>query len=163
MAVLLVHFSAPGFLPSAVNRSRAVITAASKSRPSMASSEPRKVQQSKGEFTVAKHGYVVSNCGWFSERSAHYMASGRPVITQETGFSEWLPTGAGLFSFSSPDDVIAALEELDRDYAYHCREARALAEQFFDSDKVLSRLIDLAMATVPSTPQDPPLSRSDQP
>ncbi|MHC4516780.1 MAG: glycosyltransferase [Planctomycetota bacterium] len=117
----------------------------------------RYIQQSKGEFTVAKHGYVVSNCGWFSERSAHYLASGRPVITQETGFSEWLPTGAGLFSFSSPEGVITALEELDRDYSYHCREARALAEQYFDSDKVLSRLVDLAVASSPGTRQEPPL------
>ncbi len=108
----------------------------------------RYIQQSKAEFTVAKHGYVVSYCGWFSERSAHYLASGRPVITQETGFSEWLPTGAGLFSFSCLDDVLHAIEELDRDYQYHCREARALAEEYFDSDKVLSRLIDLAMGSM---------------
>lgn len=108
----------------------------------------RYIQQSKGEFTVAKHGYVVSNCGWFSERSAHYLASGRPVITQETGFSEWLPTGAGLFSFTSPEDVLQALEALDRDYDHHCREARSLAEEYFDSDKVLSRLVDLSMSGI---------------
>lgn len=108
----------------------------------------RYIQQSKGEFTVAKHGYVVSKCGWFSERSAHYLASGRPVITQETGFSEWLPTGAGLFSFTSPEDVLQALEELEGDYDHHCRAARALAEEYFDSDKVLSRLIDLATRSI---------------
>jgi len=104
---------------------------------------------SKGEFTVAKHGYVRSRCGWFSERSAHYLASGRPVITQETGFSDWLPTGAGLFSFSNEDEVLAAIQEINRDHAFHCRQARGLVEEYFDSDKVLTRLLDHAM-TAPS-------------
>ena len=107
------------------------------------------VCESEHEFTVAKHGYVASRCGWFSERSAHYLASGRPVITQETGFSDWLPTGAGLFAFSNPDEVLAAIQEIDRDHAFHCREARALAEEYFDSDKVLTQLLDHAMTALP--------------
>jgi len=113
----------------------------------------RYIQESKGEFGIAKHGYVASCCGWFSERGANYLASGRPVIAQETGFSTWLPSGAGLFSFETPEDVLAAVEELNRNHAHHCREARALAEQFFDSDKVLSELVDLAMQSPPGTQQ----------
>lgn len=105
----------------------------------------RYIRDSRAEFTVAKQGYVVSHSGWFSERSANYLASGRPVITQQTGFSEWLPTGDGLLGFSSREEAIEALARLDRDYEHHCREARALAEAYFDSDRVLSRLVDLAI------------------
>ena len=74
------------------------------------------IRKSKGEFTVAKHGYAVSNCGWFSERSAVYLASGRPVMTQETGFSDWLATGAGLFSFRNLDEVMSGLEDINGRY-----------------------------------------------
>jgi Glycosyl transferases group 1 len=100
---------------------------------------------SRGEFTVAKHGYVASRCGWFSERSANYMASGRPVITQETGFSDWLPTGEGLLSFTTPDEAAAAIEAVCSDYDKHCRAARELVEAHFDSAKVLGRLVEIAM------------------
>ncbi len=105
----------------------------------------RYLQQSKAEFTVAKHGYVVSRCGWFSERSAHYLASGRPVITQDTGFGTWLPTGEGLIAFTTPAEAADAIAEVDRNYERHCRAARALAEEHFDSGKVLTRLLELAM------------------
>ncbi|HUQ47544.1 MAG TPA: glycosyltransferase [Gemmatimonadaceae bacterium] len=97
---------------------------------------------SKGEVTVAKDGYVTSNCGWFSERSAAYLASGRPVLTQETGFSGWLPTGKGVFSFRSRDELLSQLEEVVNDYDAHAKSARAVAEDFFDSDVVLKTLID---------------------
>jgi hypothetical protein len=99
------------------------------------------IQGSRAEFGIAKSGYVASRCGWFSDRRACYLASGRPVLAQETGFSHYLPTGEGLFAFESSADVLAAIEELDRDYAFHCRAARALAEDRFDSDKVLERLL----------------------
>jgi glycosyltransferase involved in cell wall biosynthesis len=99
------------------------------------------VQGSKAEFGVAKSGYVVSRCGWFSDRSACYLASGRPVIAQDTGFSQVLPTGAGLFAFTTADEVLAAVEELRFNYAYHARAARATAEEHFDSRKVLSLLL----------------------
>ncbi len=99
------------------------------------------IQGSKAEFGIAKSGYVAARCGWFSERSICYLASGRPVIAQETGFSHFLPTGEGLFAFETSDDVLAAIEALNGDYAYHSRAARALAEDYFDSDKVLSRLL----------------------
>ena len=102
----------------------------------------RFVQGSKGELGVAKSGYVVSRCGWFSDRSACYLASGRPVIAQETGFSQFLPTGRGLYSFTNTDDVLGAIDEINRDYAGQRRAAREVAEQFFDSDRVLAKLLD---------------------
>ncbi len=101
----------------------------------------RFIQGSRGELAVAKSGYVESRCGWFSDRSACYLASGRPVIAQETGFSDVLPVGAGLFAFESADDVARALEELERDYEGHRRAARSLAEERFASDLVLRRLL----------------------
>jgi hypothetical protein len=106
----------------------------------------RFIQGSKAEFGVAKSGYVVSQCGWFSDRSVCYLASGRPVVAQDTGFGRFLPTGAGLFAFKTEDDVLAAIDELRRDYPRHARAARTVAEDFFDSDKVLTRL--LAMVAV---------------
>lgn len=99
------------------------------------------VQGSKAEFGLTKSGYVAGRSGWFSDRSACYLASGRPVIAQETGFSEFLPTGAGLFAFQGADQVLEGIEALRRDYAGQCRGARAIAEEYFDSNKVLNRLL----------------------
>jgi hypothetical protein len=101
----------------------------------------RFIRGSKAEFGIAKSGYVVARCGWFSDRSACYLASGRPVIAQETGFSRFLPTGEGLFAFETVDEVMASIEEMNRDYERHARAARALADEYFDSDKVLTRLL----------------------
>ena len=106
----------------------------------------RFIQGSKAEFGIAKSGYVVSRCGWFSDRSACYLASGRPVIAQETGFSKYVPTGEGLFAFETKADVLAGIEAINRDYARHSRAARAIAEEHFDSDKVLSRLLQIVDA-----------------
>jgi len=100
------------------------------------------LQGSKGEFSVAKHGYAVSNSGWFSERSAGYLASGKPVLLQETGFSEVIETGRGLFCFNSTDEVIATMIEINLDYAKHCSYAREIAESFFNSDKILTSLLN---------------------
>jgi len=100
------------------------------------------IQNSKAEFGVAKSGYVRSRCGWFSDRSICYLASGRPVLAQETGFSRYLPTGAGLFPFETVDDILDALEHVNGDYSWHCRIARRLAEEHFQSDKVLGRLLE---------------------
>jgi hypothetical protein len=99
------------------------------------------IQGSKAEFGIAKSGYVVARCGWFSDRSVCYLASGRPVVAQETGFSRFLPTGAGLFPFETTDDVLAAIEAINSDYSYHSRAARAIAEEYFDSGRVLGRLL----------------------
>jgi hypothetical protein len=102
----------------------------------------RFVQGSKAEFGIAKSGYVVSQCGWFSDRSACYLASGRPVVAQETGFSKFLPTGEGLFSFSTIDDALRAVDDINRAYSRHHRAARALAEEYFDSRRVLTVLLE---------------------
>jgi hypothetical protein len=104
------------------------------------------IQGSKAEFGIAKSGYVVSRCGWFSDRSACYLASGRPVIAQDTGFDRFLPTGEGLFAFATMDEVLSAIGEMNRDYPRHRRAARALAEQYFDSRNVLTRLLDIVGA-----------------
>jgi hypothetical protein len=101
------------------------------------------VRSSKAEFGIAKSGYVASRCGWFSDRSVCYLASGRPVIAQETGFSRFLPVGAGLFAFDTIDEVLASIEALNGDYDRHARAARAVAEEYFDSDRVLERLLNV--------------------
>jgi hypothetical protein len=99
------------------------------------------IQHSKAEFGFAKSGYVVSQCGWFSDRSICYLASGRPVIAQETGFSPFLPTGQGLFAFESESELLNSIAEMNNDYAKHCVAARDIAEEFFDSGKVLTKLL----------------------
>ncbi len=104
------------------------------------------IQGSKAEFGIAKSGYVVSRCGWFSDRSICYLASGRPVIAQETGFSKFLPTGEGLFNFQNREEVLGAIEKLRTEYPRHARQARAIAEEYFDSNKVLNHLLDQVSA-----------------
>jgi hypothetical protein len=99
------------------------------------------IQGSWAEFGIAKSGYVASRCGWFSDRSVCYLASGRPVLAQETGFSYFLPVGEGLLAFDSADEALAAIDALRSDYPRHCRVARALAEEHFNSDRVLARLL----------------------
>lgn len=99
------------------------------------------IRQSRGEFTVAKDQNIRLRSGWFSERSAQYLAAGRPVITQDTGFSNILPTGRGLFAFSTMDDILAAVDAINADYAGHCRAAAELAREYFNYDVVLSRML----------------------
>ncbi|MGH8542400.1 MAG: glycosyltransferase [Gammaproteobacteria bacterium] len=101
----------------------------------------RFIQGSHGEFGIAKSGYVEAGCGWFSDRSVCYLASGRPVIAQDTGFGNVLPTGEGLFAFRTSEEVEEAIDELARDYGTQRRAARAIAEECFDSDVVLSSLL----------------------
>jgi hypothetical protein len=100
------------------------------------------VQASRGEFSVAKDQNVRLRTGWFSERSACYLAAGRPVVTQDTGFGTVLPTGEGLFAFSTSDEAIAALETIESDYGRHSRAARAIAEEYFRAETVLQRLLE---------------------
>jgi hypothetical protein len=105
------------------------------------------IRCSKAEFTVAKHGYVTTNSGWFSERSAAYLASGRPVVAQDTGFSAWLPTGRGVHAFRTVEEACLAVEMVDCEYERECTAARATAIEFFDSNKVLPLLIERALNT----------------
>jgi GT2 family glycosyltransferase len=97
---------------------------------------------SRGEFTVAKDQNIRLRSGWFSERSAQYLASGRPVITQETGFSNVLPTGAGLFAFNNLDEAVDAITRVNANYERHCRSAADLARECFSFDVVLTRFLD---------------------
>ena len=90
---------------------------------------------------IAKNMYVASRSGWLSDRSICYLASGRPVVAQDTGFSELYPVGEGLLAFDDPDEAAAALEEVSSDYARHSAAARALAEEHFDSSVVIRRLL----------------------
>jgi hypothetical protein len=99
------------------------------------------LRQSRGEFTVAKDLNVRLRSGWFSERSACYLAAGRPVITQDTGFGKILPTGEGLFAFQSMDEIVAAFEAVNADYERHSRAARAIAEEYFRAETVLARML----------------------
>ncbi len=101
----------------------------------------RYIAASRAEFMVAKNLYVRTRGGWFSDRSACYLASGRPVLAQDTGLADHYPLGAGLLTFSSPAEAADAAREIDADYDRHCRAARAVAEEHFDSDKVLGRLL----------------------
>jgi len=102
------------------------------------------VCRSKGEFTVAKDQYVRLNTGWFSDRSACYLAAGRPVITQETGFTKTYGGKLGLLSFQSVDDIVDAVKMINANYAKHSRAARALAREFFEAEKVLESVLDRA-------------------
>jgi hypothetical protein len=100
------------------------------------------IRRSKGEFTVAKHCFVATHCGWFGDRAAMYLASGRPVVMQDTGWAEHLPCGEGLFAVRTVEEAASALEEVERDYARHSRRARELAHEFFDAGPVLARFLD---------------------
>ena len=99
------------------------------------------VQASRGEFTVAKDQNVRLRSGWFSERSACYLAAGRPVVTQDTGFGTVLPTGEGLFAFNTMDEILTAFDAIRTDYARHSRAARDIAEAYFGAETVLAKLL----------------------
>jgi hypothetical protein len=100
------------------------------------------VRSSRAELGVVKSGYVRSRCGWFSDRSACYLASGRPVVMEDTGVGAFLPAGEGLLLFRALDEAAAAVAELRGDYGRHSEAARAIAEEHLDSDRVLASLLD---------------------
>ena len=99
------------------------------------------ISSSRGEFTVAKDVFARTRSGWFSDRSVCYLAAGKPVITQETGFSKFIPTGQGLFAFATLDEAVEAARAIDADYAYHCQAARQIAAEYFSADRVLGQLL----------------------
>jgi hypothetical protein len=102
---------------------------------------PACFRKARAEFTVAKDQNVRLRSGWFSERDVCYLACGKPVVAQDTGFSKVLPTGEGLFAFRTMDHVLAAIEEINRDYRRHCFKARLLAEEYFEASKVGAQLL----------------------
>src|SRR5262249_9627765 len=99
------------------------------------------IARSKAEFMVPKQMYVDTNSGLLSDRSVYYLASGRPVLARDTGIRHLYPTGEGLLTFSTLEEAKAGVEKINRNYARHCCEARKLAEEYFDSDKVLTKLL----------------------
>jgi hypothetical protein len=105
----------------------------------------RYLQTSRAEFGVAKHGYVSTHCGWFSDRSSAYLATGRPAIVQDTGFSDFLPHGEGLLAYRTPDEAVTAIRRLADNYDAHCRAARALTEEYFDARWVLTDMLERSL------------------
>jgi hypothetical protein len=102
------------------------------------------IRRSKAEFTVAKDQYVRLRTGWFSDRSACYLAAGRPVITQQTGFTDHYGTNGGLFAFKSLGQIAAAVREINADYKKHSRAARAVAREVFEAEKVVGQILERA-------------------
>jgi hypothetical protein len=105
----------------------------------------RYLSRSRAEFSAAKHAYVMTQCGWFSDRSTGYLASGRPVVVEDTGFTRFLPTGEGLLAYRTRDEAINALEVVSGEYELHCKAARAVVEEFFDADRILTDLLEAAI------------------
>ncbi len=104
------------------------------------------IQRSRAEWSVGKQAYVAGRSGWFSGRSACYLAAGRPVILQDTGFSEILPVGEGLLAFDTLEEAADAIRRVEEDYDRHASAALAIASEYFDSARVLPRLLDEAMS-----------------
>jgi hypothetical protein len=100
------------------------------------------VQTSDAEFSVAQGIYVATDSGWFSDRTIRYLASGKPALVQDTGFSRNYPVGEGLVAFRTLEQAVVGAQRIVREYEAHCQAARALAERYFDSDTVLSRFVD---------------------
>jgi hypothetical protein len=107
------------------------------------------IESSKGEWSVAKNGYVLGRSGWFSCRSACYLAAGRPVVIQDTGFGNVIPTGLGVLAFSTPEEAAEGLRDVESRYERHARAAREIAEAFFESSRILNRLIEQVMTCTP--------------
>ncbi len=100
------------------------------------------IQRSRAEFSVAKRGYVRTKCGWVSDRTPSYLASGKPALVQSTGFECRLPTGEGLLTFGTVLEAVAGIEAMERNYLAHAKAARRIAEEHFDSDVVLGSLLE---------------------
>jgi hypothetical protein len=99
------------------------------------------IQSSRAEFSVAKHAYVQARAAWFSCRSACYLAAGRPVVTQDTGWSAFIPNGCGLFAFVDSETALAAIRQIEGEFEKNARAARSIAEEVFDSNKVLAQML----------------------
>ena len=104
------------------------------------------IQSSKAEFGVAKHTYVATRSGWFSDRTECYLSSGRPALVQDTGWTAHLPHGDGLLAFSNPDEALAGIERINSDYDRHARRAYEISREYFDAARVLTGLLDEACA-----------------
>lgn len=103
------------------------------------------IRASRGEFSIPKNGYVAMRGGWFSDRSVCYLASGRPVLIEDTGLSDWLPVGDGLLTFQDPESALRCIDLVNQQYETHSSAARRLAEAYFATDKVLPEFLNAAM------------------
>jgi hypothetical protein len=110
------------------------------------------ITESRGELSTAKQVYVAMRSGWFSCRSACYLAAGRPVVVQDTGFSRALPVGEGLLAFSTLEGAVDSIREVESDYARHAQGARAIASEYFASDVVLTRLLEQVLGSTEKSP-----------
>ena len=99
------------------------------------------IHGSRAEFGVAKHTYVATRSGWFSDRTQCYLASGRPALVQDTGWTAHLPHGEGLLAFGNLEEAVEGITRINRDYALHSRKAQEIAREFFDARVVLPRLL----------------------
>jgi hypothetical protein len=105
------------------------------------------IQHSRGEFSCAKPSYIRFQTAWISDRTVCYLASGKPVVVQDTGPSSFLPNGDGMFRFTTANQAAAAFEAINADYEHHCRAARKLAENYFDAKKIIRKILN---STLPS-------------
>jgi hypothetical protein len=104
------------------------------------------IARSRAEIGIAKNAYVKGCSGWFSDRSSHYLAAGKPVLAQSTGIERWLPTGRGILTFTSLEEAAAGIEKINQDYAAHCRAAREFAAEYLDYRKVLPKMLEICTA-----------------
>jgi hypothetical protein len=134
--------------------------------PALAAATPdsfrQYVQHSGAEFSVAQGVYVGSSSGWFSDRTVRYLASGKPALVQDTGFKAHIPCGEGLLAFRTLDEAIAGSEQVAARYGQHCRSARELAEEYFDSDKVIRKLMEEVGGSRSAREMSPPVELSRQ-
>ena len=108
------------------------------------------IQRSRGEFSCAKPSYVKLQTAWVSDRTVCYLASGKPVVVQDTGPSSFLPNSEGMFRFGTPQEAARAFHAINADYEHHCRAARKLAETYFDSRQVVGKILNCAIGVAPS-------------
>ena len=104
------------------------------------------IQRSRGELSCVKPSCIKLKNGWIGDRSLCYLASGKPVVMQDTGPNPYLPFGEGIFQFSTPAEAAEALATVNGDYERHCRSAREIAESYFDARQIVERILNVALA-----------------
>jgi hypothetical protein len=104
------------------------------------------IQGSRAEIGIAKHAYVNARSGWFSDRSAQYLASGKPVLAQSTGVEGSVPSDRGFLTFHGSDEAVAGIEAINSDYEAHSRAAHEFAAEYLDYRKVLPKMIELSLS-----------------
>ena len=108
------------------------------------------IQRSRGEFSCAKPSYLKFETAWISDRTVCYLASGKPVVVQDTGPSAFLPNGEGMFRFTTAQQAAEAFAAINADYERHCRAARELAEAYFDARLIAEKILSRALNNIPA-------------